>query len=70
MRSSSVETKGQVDLDVPLKTHRLKQWCEDINQVQSDVCYDFVFVEEESFKKFSPKSFADLAANFRQYKEG
>ena len=64
-----VETKGQEDLDVPLKSARLKQWCEDINRVQSDVTYDFVFVDEESFKSYSPKSFADLAANFRQYKE-
>ena len=65
-----VETKGQEDLDVPLKTQRLKQWCEDINRVQSDVTYDFVFVDEESFNRYSPKSFADLFSNFRQYKEG
>ena len=37
---------------------------------QSEVSYVFVFLDEESFKKYSPKSFADLAANFRQYKEG
>ena len=30
-----VETKGQEDLDVPLKMERLRQWCEDINRVQS-----------------------------------
>ena len=65
-----VETKGREDLDVPLKMARLRQWCEDINRVQSDVEYDFVYVDEESFKKYSPKSFADLAANFRKYKEG
>jgi type III restriction enzyme len=64
-----VETKGQEDLDVPLKTERLKQWCEDINRVQSDVVYDFVFVDEESFKNYRPKSFSDLVTNFRQYKE-
>ena len=64
-----VETKGQEDLDVPLKTARLKQWCEDINRVQSDVTCDFVFVDEESSKSYSPKSFANLVANFRQYKE-
>ena len=29
-----VETKGQEDLDVPLKMQRLRQWCQDINQVQ------------------------------------
>ena len=65
-----VETKGQEDLDVPLKTARLKQWCDDINRVQSDVTYDFVFVDEESFNSYGPKSFADLVANFRQYKDG
>ena len=50
-----VETKGQEDLDVPLKMGRLKQWCEDINRVQSDVTYDFVFVDQESFEKYIPK---------------
>ncbi len=37
-----IETKGQEDLDVPLKTERLKQWCKDINYVQKEVKYDFV----------------------------
>ena len=64
-----IETKGQEDLDVPLKTARLKQWCEDINRVQSDVTYDFVFVDEESFNKYSPKSFTEIVASFRQYKD-
>jgi len=65
-----IETKGLEDLDVPLKTRRLKQWCEDINKAQSEVKYDFVFVDEESFNKYSPKSFSELVSNFRQYKEG
>ena len=65
-----VDTKGQWNLGVPLKTARLKQWCEDINRVQPDVTYNCVFVDEESFTSYSPKSFADLAANFRQYKDG
>ncbi len=64
-----VETKGQVDLDVPLKVQRLRQWCEDINGIQSDVTYDFAYVDEEGFKKFETKSFADLLASFRKYKE-
>lgn len=63
-----VETKGLEDLDVPLKTQRLKQWCEDVNARQSDVIYDFVFVDQESFDKYRPKSFSDLVKNFRQYK--
>jgi type III restriction enzyme len=64
-----VETKGQEDLDVPLKVQRISQWCEDINGMQSDVKYDFVYVDEEGFKKYEPKSFADLLAGFREYKE-
>jgi len=63
-----VETKGQEDLDVPLKVQRIRQWCEDINGMQSDVMYDFVYVDEEGFKKYEPKSFADLLASFREYK--
>ncbi len=64
-----VETKGQEDLDVPLKMQRLRQWCEDINRVQADVEYDFVYVDEESFKKYNPSSFQQLMAGFREYKE-
>jgi type III restriction enzyme len=64
-----VETKGQEDLDVPLKMARLRQWCADINRVQSDVRYDFLYVDEEGFKKYEPRSFADLLASFGEYKE-
>ncbi|MDP8254354.1 MAG: DEAD/DEAH box helicase family protein [Candidatus Alcyoniella australis] len=63
-----VETKGLEDLDVPLKMQRLKQWCEDINRVQKDVSYDFVFVDQESFEKFKPTSFRQLVDGFKQYK--
>jgi type III restriction enzyme len=64
-----VEVKGQEDVDVPLKMARLKQWCEDINRVQKDVRYDFIFVDEEGFKKYAPKTFADLRKSFREYKD-
>ncbi len=63
-----VETKGQEDLDVPLKMARLKQWCDDINQAQNAVRYDFVFVDEEGFKKYTPTSFAALISAFQEYK--
>jgi type III restriction enzyme len=67
-RVTIVETKGLEDLDVPLKMARLNQWCEDINRVQSDVGYDFVFVDQESFEKYAPKSFASLLSGFGEYK--
>lgn len=63
-----VETKGQEDLDVPLKLERLRQWCEDINRVQTDVEYDFVYVDEEGFEKYKPTSFKHLMDGFREYK--
>ena len=63
-----VETKGLEDLDVPLKMQRLKQWCEDVNAGQNRVHYDFVFVDEDSFHRYKPKSFASLVAAFQEYK--
>ncbi|MFA4915178.1 MAG: DEAD/DEAH box helicase family protein [Syntrophales bacterium] len=63
-----VETKGQEDMDVPLKMERLRQWCEDINQVQTGVKYDFVYVDEESFETFKPSSFRQLLEGFKEYK--
>ena len=63
-----VETKGQADLDVPLKMERLRQWCADINRVQSEVEYDFVYVDEKSFEQYNPKTFRQLMDGFRGYK--
>jgi type III restriction enzyme len=63
-----IETKGLEDLDVPLKIERLHQWCEDINKIQSDVMYDFVFVDQESFESYKPNSFKELIQNFKKYK--
>jgi len=64
-----VETKGQEDLDVPFKMQRLCQWCKDVNAMQLDVEYDFVYIDEEGFKKYKPKTFAVLLSSFREYKD-
>jgi type III restriction enzyme len=63
-----VEVKGREDLDVPPKMERLRQWCEDVNRVQSDVKYDLVYVDEESFEKYRPRSFTSLIEAFTEYK--
>lgn len=60
-----VETKGQEDLDVPLKMARLKQWCADINAAQQEVVFDFVFVDQEAFEKYHPQNFQSLHKGFR-----
>lgn len=64
-----VETKGLEDFDVPLKMNRLREWCADINKAQTDIEYDYVFVDEESFNKYKPKSFAKLMAGFQEHKK-
>ena len=47
---------------------RLRQWCEDLNRVQADVKYDFVFVDQESFEKYKPSSFRQLLDGFKEFK--
>ena len=63
-----IETKGQEDLDVPLKMERLKQWCSDLNKFQKKIKYEFIFVDQENFDKYKPQTFEELERNFREYK--
>jgi type III restriction enzyme len=64
-----VETKGRVELDVPQKMARLKQWCADATVAEEDGRrYDFVFVDQTGFEKHQPNNFAALAASFTEYK--
>ncbi len=67
-RVAVVEAKGQEEVNVPLKMRRLRQWCEDVNRAQSNVRWDFVFVDEESFERFHPTTFQQLLDGFREYK--
>lgn len=63
-----VETKGREEIDLPNKMARLKQWCEDLNRVQSEITYDFVYVDQEGFEKYRPKTFAQVLEGFREFK--
>ena len=58
-----------MDFDVPMKIERLTQLCEDINKLQSEVNYDFVYVDEDGFNKYKPKTFDELISNFKEYKK-
>lgn len=64
-----VETKGHVDIDVPLKMERLRQWCDDVNKVKHDNQFDFVYVNQESFERDRPADFTTLMDAFRDYKD-
>lgn len=46
---------------------RLSRWYDDINAAQSDVKYDFVFVDQEGFENYQPKNFGALVSDFRGY---
>ncbi|MEI8206120.1 MAG: DEAD/DEAH box helicase family protein [Kiritimatiellales bacterium] len=64
-----VETKGREELDLPQKMERLKQWCADATAAEENgTLYNFVFVDQDSFEKHTPKTFADLATSFTEYK--
>ena len=64
-----VETKGREDPDDPLKIRRLNQWCSDINSVQSEVRFDWIFVDQETFESYPPRDFEQLVQNYRKYKD-
>lgn len=59
-----VETKGREDLDDLLKIKRLKQWCEDINQIQNKIKFSWLYIKEEEFKKYKAKDFEELIKIF------
>ena len=68
-----VETKGREELDVPQKMARLRQWCEDATEASKTdggPVFHFVYVDEASFEKFKPTTFAGLVSVFREYQEG
>lgn len=56
-----VETKGREDLDDLRKIERLKQWCEDVNDLIPGKMYIPLYVKQEDFEKNrkSLKSFQD-----------
>ena len=61
-----VETKGLRDLDVAPKWERLKQWCADLNAIQSTTTYSHLFVSEETWEKYTPHSFAEAVNLFAE----
>lgn len=65
-----VETKGREELDLPKKLNRLRQWCEDAtaaSEAEGGPAYRFVYVDQESFERDPPKTFAALATSFTEY---
>ncbi len=64
-----VETKGRQEIDLPQKMTRLRQWCADATAAEENgQRYDFVFVDQPSFEKHVPQTFAAVAASFTEHK--
>jgi len=61
-----VETKGREDLDDIEKIKRLYQWCDDINSVQNKAKFTALYVKQEEYEKYTPKSFRELVKNFSE----
>jgi type III restriction enzyme len=55
-----VETKGREDLDDPLKIDRLRVWCQDVNAIQRDTTYTAVYIKQEDYLQYHPKTFRDI----------
>lgn len=54
-----IETKGREEADDKLKFERLKNWCEDVNDRQTKVHYEAIYVKQNEWN-------ADRASNFKQ----
>lgn len=59
-----VETKGREDLNDPGKWDRLQQWCADASRLDSGRQYRALFVREEDWERYKPKSFHDAVSVF------
>ncbi len=59
-----VETKGREDLNDPGKWERLQQWTADASALDGKTAYKALFVREEDWEQYKPKTFHDAVAAF------
>jgi len=59
-----VETKGREDTNDPGKWDRLQQWCADASRLDPGREYRALFVREEDWGRYKPKTFHDAVAVF------
>lgn len=61
-----VETKGREEEDDKLKFERLQKWCGDVNDRQSKMIYKALYIKQEEWEKYNPKTFDEAVKLFRQ----
>ncbi len=59
-----VETKGREEEDDKLKFERLQKWCDDVNSRQTRVEYRALYIKQEEWEKYKPKSFDEAVRLF------
>lgn len=59
-----IETKGREDLDDPRKWERLCQWCTDASSKKPSLHFQPLFIRQEKWDQYRPKTFKDLRAGF------
>ena len=59
-----IETKGREDLEDPRKWERLCQWCEDASVKAEGRRFRALFVGQEEWEKYHPKSFKEACQAF------
>lgn len=64
-----IETKGREEEDDKLKFERLQKWCEDVNNRQSKMEYKALYIKQEDWVKYTPKSFDEAVRLFSKSSE-
>jgi type III restriction enzyme len=59
-----IETKGREDLEDPRKWERLCQWCIDASNKSPSFNFRPLFIRQEKWEQYRPKTFKDLCAGF------
>jgi type III restriction enzyme len=59
-----IETKGREDMEDPRKWGRLCQWCADATAKEGTRRFRSLFVRQEAWEKYRPKTFKALCAAF------
>jgi type III restriction enzyme len=61
-----IETKGREDVHDPAKWERLQQWCADATELDRGRTYSPVFVRQEAWEEYRPRSFEGLVSVSRK----
>ena len=61
-----IETKGREEDDDKLKFERLQKWCEDVNNRQSKMQYEALYIKQDDWAKERFKNFDEVAKIFKK----